>query len=216
MNTTAVKTRVRSKHLQVSLLLLAAVAAGLTTALWLQGKQIKNSDITATVLSPASRIEDFALTTHLGTAFTIESLKGKWSFVFFGYTHCPDICPTTLHTLTQVTEKISQKMDGEQNAQVVFVSVDPQRDTVKRLAEYVPYFDQTFIGVTGDQPSIDALTSQLGILHLRVEQKSGAAYLMDHTASILLFNPDAHLQALFSAPHQADEIVEDFMKIIQL
>ena len=166
------------------------------------------------MLEPAKNIEDFALTTHLNMPFTLESLQEKWTFLFFGYTHCPDVCPTTLHTMTQVIQKIAE--NGQFNFQVVFVSIDPERDTTERLAQYVPYFDKSFIGVTGKQADLDNLTQQLGILHLRVESEGGGGYLMDHTASILLVDPNGQLRALFSAPHHAGEIVEDFNKITQL
>lgn len=216
MNVPAVENRFQLKRLHFGAILLAALAVGLLVGFWFQGKQVSTADIKATVLEPAKNVTDFTLVTHWDTSFTVESLQGKWSFLFFGYTHCPDVCPTTLHTLTQVTKHITEGKDGDQNIQVVFVSVDPQRDTIERLARYVPYFDQSFIGVTGKQADINEFTHQLGILHIRVAGDNNEGYLVDHSASILLFNPNGQLRALFGAPHKAEEIVEDFAKITQL
>ena len=205
------------KRLPLILILLLALAAGLFIGFWTQNEKVTIGDVrAATVLEPPNGIEDFKLTTHTETPFTLGSLKGKWSFLFFGYTNCPDVCPTTLHTLTQVDKQISEITNGDQEIQVAFVSVDPERDTSERLAKYVPYFNQSFIGVTGRQAAINQLTQQLGILHMRVGGDEDKNYLVDHSSSILLFNPSGELRALFSVPHNAKEIVNDFLKITQL
>lgn len=204
------------KRLPLVLILLLALTTGLLVSLWMQRPGVTINDVNATVLEPAKSIEDFELTTHLETPFTLDSLKGKWSFLFFGYTHCPDVCPTTLNTLTQVDKQISESKQGDQKTQVVFVSVDPARDTPQRLAQYVPYFSQSFVGVTGKQADINRLTRQLGILHVRVESDDDGNYLVDHTSSILLVNPNGELRALFAVPHTATEITENFLKITQL
>jgi len=198
----------------------ALVVAALVAGIWL-GNQLFNQkpnleQISATVLRPPKGIEHFRLINHRNEPFTLDSLKGRWSFVFFGYTHCPDVCPTTMHTLNQMEKLLAGESQANKTTQVVFVSVDPQRDTAEQLAKYVPYFNKAFIGVTGSQDEIDRMTKQLGILHLRVEQKQGQAYLVDHSASILLFDPQGALRALFSAPHEARRLVDDFLKIRKL
>lgn len=213
MNISTTEDRHRPKFVHISVILLVALAAGVLSGIWLQNNRVKTSDVQATVLEPAKGISDFTLTTHLGEPFTLESLREKWSFLFFGYTHCPDVCPTTLHTMKQVVKAIAEKQEHGANVQVVFVSIDPERDTVERLAQYVPYFDKSFIGVTGEQGNINELTKQLGVLHLRVEAEGDAGYLMDHTASVLLLNPSGELRAVFSAPHEARQIAEDFQLI---
>ena len=198
------------------LILLLALAVGLVAGFWMQRERVTVDDVNATVLEPANSIGNFELITHFGTAFTLDSLKGKWSLLFFGYTNCPDVCPTTLQTLTQVDKQISENTTDDHQMQVVFVSVDPERDTPERLAQYVPYFNQSFIGVTGKQTEINRLTQQLGILHLRVESNDDQNYLVDHTSSILLFNPSGELRALFSVPHKAKDIADDVLKIAQM
>ena len=216
MNEQAVNNATHIKRLPLVLILLLALAAGLFAGFWVQREQVTIEDIRATVLEPANRIGDFELTTHLGTSFTLDSLKGKWSLLFFGYTNCPDVCPTTLQTLTQVNKQVSENTTGDHQMQVVFVSVDPERDTTERLAQYVPYFEQSFIGVTGKQTEINRLTQQLGILHVRVESDDDQNSLVDHSSSILLFNPSGELRALFSVPHIAKDIADDVLKITQL
>ena len=216
MNEQTVNNSTPLKRLPLVLILLLALAAGLIAGFWMQRERVTIDDINATVLEPANSIGDFELITHFGTSFTLDSLKGKWSLLFFGYTNCPDVCPTTLQTLTQVDKQISENTTDDHQMQVVFVSVDPERDTPERLAQYVPYFNQSFIGVTGKQTEINRLTQQLGILHLRVESNDDQNYLVDHTSSILLFNPNGELRALFSVPHKAKDIADDVLKIAQM
>lgn len=172
--------------------------------------RIKTDDLSATLLTPAKALNPFSLIDHRRQSFTLDSLKDRWTWMFFGYTHCPDVCPTTMRILDTVTNRIAPEID----TQVVFVSVDPERDTVEQLSLYVPYFNKSFVGVTGNIEELDRVTNELGILHVRVETDGGSGYLVDHSASVLLVNPSAQLQALFSPPHQAAEMAADFQKIL--
>lgn len=217
MNVSETEHHPRTKRLPLVLILVASLSAGLFGGIWIQRNKASIEDVEATVLEPAAALEKFELTTHSNTPFTNQSLTGKWSFMFFGFTNCPDVCPTTLHTMAQVDRQIMQETNGEEEIQVVFVSVDPERDTPERLAQYVPYFNESFIGVTGKRADINRFTRQLGILHVRVERDGDDDYLVNHSASILLFNPEGQLRALFSAvPHQAAYIIDNFLKIARL
>lgn len=167
----------------------------------------------ATLLPSAKPVADFNLINHKGEAFTLDSLKGHWTFAFFGYTHCPDVCPTSLAMLARVMDKLQAGGQLDTLPQGVFVSVDPQRDTMDKLAAYVPYFDPDFIGVTGDPEQIKTLTRQLGILYLRADGGSAEDYLIDHSAGIILFDPQGKFHALFNVPHDADKIASDFILI---
>lgn len=168
------------------------------------------ADVGATVLPEPSPIAPFALTDHRGQPFTEANLQGKWTFLFFGYTSCPDICPTTLSTLAKVGKLLAGGLAVP--AQIVFVSVDPKRDTQEKLAQYVGYFGADVIGVAGADERLEPFTRALGIGYKRHDE-GGSDYLVDHTASILLLDPQGRLLALFSPPHDAAAIAADFRKI---
>lgn len=156
-------------------------------------------------------IGTFALHDHLGRAFTRERLDGTWTFMFFGYTHCPDICPTTLATLRLVEHVLAASSSAPR--QHVLVSVDPARDTIAHLARYVPSFGPEFLGVTGSHDELSKLARDVGAVFFRGEPDSNGSYLVDHTASIMLIDPRGRLVALFGMPHDADSIAARFLEL---
>ncbi len=172
------------------------------------------SDTMATVLKEPLKVPAFTLTDQHGGTFTTDSLRGHWTFLFFGYTYCPDVCPTTLGALAHVT-RLLEKEKIFPPPKTVFVSVDPERDDkLEHLARYTSYFHPDFLGVTGSEQEILALAKPLGIYYRKDSTKSTAAdYLIDHSAAILLIDPDGRLRALTSPPHIADSIAIDFVKI---
>lgn len=179
------------------------------------------SPIQGTILSPARKIAVPALIKDDGEAFTIDDLTGQWHLLFFGYTHCPDVCPVTMGVAAQA-KKIAEA-NGEEFPQVLFISVDPERDKVEMLGEYVRYFDKDFIGVTGDSGLIKALTLQLSVVYMKVPSavdlsmaSSAADYLVDHSSALLLLNPEAKLVAFMSPPHEAATILKDFQTVRKL
>jgi protein SCO1/2 len=205
------QARSRSNIIATIVIVMVALGAGMITARLLFKPGTDFSELSATVFQQPRAIQAFELLDHHGDAFTPESLRGQWSFVFFGYTHCPDVCPTTLSVLNSVATRLADAPDA---AQFVFVTVDPERDTPEVLNRYVTYFNGEFVGVTGEPAAIGELTRQLGILHMRVEgQDDATSYLVDHTASVLLFNPEGQFQGLFSPPLDADTIAGEFLTI---
>jgi protein SCO1/2 len=167
----------------------------------------------AMLLPELRPLKPFSLTTHKGASFDNQSLLGQWTFMSFGYTHCPDICPTTMALFSEMHNSI-QTQQSEQPYQVTFVSVDPERDTLDRLSEYVTYFDPSFVGATGPEEALQALTKPLGILYKRVETKDSAmGYVMDHSASIVLVDPQGQFHAYFSPPHDAEKMAHDFIAL---
>ena len=162
-----------------------------------------------TVLRAPLPLPDFALSDHHGRVFDAARFDDRWSFVFFGYTYCPDICPATLGTFRAVDDRLADEPD----LQYVFVSVDPERDTIERLAEFVPYFHPDFIGVTGPPEEIVNLTSGIGIYHQKAKGATGPDYLMDHSISVMLVDPERRLAAIFSAPNDPDAIANAYRKI---
>lgn len=166
-----------------------------------------------TLLPSAKPVTDFQLTDHRGQAFTLENLKHNWTFAFFGYTHCPDVCPTSMAMLAQVQGKLEKQAGLDKLPQVVFVSVDPERDTAALLSEFVPYFHPDFIGASGDAQNTLNLTRQLGILYGKTEGSATDNYLVDHSAAIILLDPDGAFRAVFGVPHNPTLIASDFLAI---
>ena len=126
----------------------------------------------------------FALTDHKNRVFDLASLKGKWTFLFFGFTHCPDVCPTTLAELARARDDIARNAAGAKDVQFVFVSVDPNRDTAGKLGQYVGYFEPTFLGVTGDDAQIGNLAGQLGAAYQVAIAPGLENYPVTHSADI--------------------------------
>lgn len=190
-----------------------AVTAGFWAAQAILKDQAPRHDLSATRFPVAREIQPFELIDHHSAAFDQAALQHHWSFVFFGYTYCPDVCPTTLSVLNGVAQRLQ---DVDADVRFVMVTVDPERDTPERLAEYVTYFNGDFLGVTGSDEGLTQLTRQLGILYNRVEPEGDAAgYLMDHTAGVFLFDPDGRYHAVFTPPLSADRLAGDFRKMLQ-
>jgi len=189
--------------------LLSAVAG---VSLWKITQHRQQSSTAALIVLPEPRvIADFALVDHNQQAFTLESLRGRWSLIFFGFTHCPDVCPSTLYDLQMVHKSLRQNMGEELPVhQILFVSVDPERDTPEKLGQYVSHFDPDFIGVTGNQQQLAPLTRQLGIAY-RIEphEPGSMQYGVDHSVSILVTDPQGRLHGVFPAPHDASRMVQD-------
>jgi protein SCO1/2 len=169
----------------------------------------------ASVLRVPLPLPAFALTDHEGRRFDGSRLDGHWSFLMFGYTSCPDVCPMTLVNFRDAREIVAKADDdgGLANTQFVFVSVDPERDTPERLARFVPYFHSDFIGATGDPDDLGVLTGALGIYHAKAEGGGETEYLVDHTTSAMLIDPQRQLRAIFPAPHEPGAVAEAFLKI---
>jgi len=167
----------------------------------------------ATLLPSPKPVADFQLTDQAGRPFNLDQLKGRWTLAFFGYTHCPDVCPTSMAMLAQVQRQLEQDPNVAQLPQVVFFSVDPERDTPELLASFVPYFHDSFIGVTGDPDEILKLTRQLGIIYGKTGGSGADDYLVDHSAAIILFDPAGSFHALFNVPHKPELIASDFLAI---
>lgn len=159
-------------------------------------------------------LHPFKLTDHKGAVFNEQSFQGKWSFVFFGYTSCPDICPTTLHVLNSVDGLLKDRSDtGATDSQIVFISVDPKRDTTEMLATYMSYFNDDFIGATADKTEIDKLVRQFGAGYMLEPETAPDQYTVAHTSAIFLVDPYARLSATFSQPHYPATIVSLYEKI---
>ena len=158
----------------------------------------------------------FALTDDKNRVFDLASLKGKWSFLFFGFTHCPDVCPTTLAVLARARDNIAKNAAGAEDVQFVFVSVDPNRDTAGKLSQYVTYFDTTFLGVTGDDAQIANLAGQLGATYQVAITPGVENYPVYHSMAVFLLDPQARYHAVFTPPHDAEAISRRFKVVRKL
>ena len=193
---------------------LIALAAGVIAALQLRqppAPPVLSHNVTR--LNEPRPLQAFELTDHHGAAFNLQRLQGRWTFLFFGYTNCPDVCPTTMTTLNSAKRRFAELQGPVPDAQFAFVSIDPERDTVEQLAKFVPYFNADFLGVTGALPAVDAFTKQLSIMYMKVEPDRPEGYLMDHSAAVLLIDPQARFHALFSAPFDPVSIARDFQQL---
>lgn len=129
---------------------------------------------------------DFTLTSHEGKRVSLSDYKGKVVFLFFGYTHCPDICPVTLSVLNGVSGELGDQ-SGEM--EVLFITIDPERDDQNTLKGYVPFFNKDFVGLTGTPEEIESVTESYHAFYAKEESESDAGYLMGHTSSVYLINP---------------------------
>ncbi|MGB7550465.1 MAG: SCO family protein [Chromatiaceae bacterium] len=154
------------------------------------------------------------MTDQDGREMTEAALRGKWTFAAIGYTTCPDICPMNMATFVALQQRIGATARGP-GPQFLLISVDPERDTPERFAQYVRHFHPDFLGATGSDDILKAVTRDLGALYARVnDPQSALGYTMDHSASIYLINPQGQLAAIFSAPHDPALIAQDFMALV--
>jgi protein SCO1/2 len=165
----------------------------------------QNTDITG-----ADYGKDFSLTDHAGRTRTLADFRGKAVVMFFGYTRCPDVCPTTLSELKAVKEQLGA--DGDR-VQILFVTVDPERDTQKLLAEYVPAFDSTFLGLYGDAAATATVAKNFKVFYQIVPGKTPGSYTVDHTAGSYVFDPQGRLR-LFVRHGNASSLVADLRALL--
>lgn len=185
----------------VGLLVLIAVIVGGFIKQVSQPRVMTSSELKlngAFMFDTPRALPEFALIDHHGEAFTAESLKGQWTLVFFGFTYCPDICPTTMAFLARLVDELDGLPAGD-DTRVVMVSVDPARDTPERLAQYVPYFNEDFTGVTGEFLDIHRFATALNTPFRKVPGQD-ENYLVDHSANVVLINPRGDYHGFFKAP----------------
>jgi protein SCO1/2 len=159
-------------------------------------------------------LQGFSLTDHHLQPFDAERLKGKWSFLFIGYTHCPDICPMALSSISSTFKLLPPEVQA--NTQVTFVSVDPERDSLEHLASYVGYFNEAFLGATGTQTEIDQFAKLLGAGYRKETPDASGAYAVTHTSSIFLVNPEGGVAGAFAMPHDPKNIASQYLQIREL
>lgn len=162
-----------------------------------------------TLLDKPRDLPAFALTDTAGAPFGKERLAGQWSILFVGFTNCPDVCPNTMGVLKTVHAKLAGQ---KRPFQVVFLSVDPERDTVETLGKYVHYFDPAFVGVTGETAELDKVAAAMGFVYAKVPMPQ--SYTIEHWSGLILVNPQAQVAGYFNAPVQPGTLAEDLAHVI--
>lgn len=163
---------------------------------------------TVTELNDQVAVPDFEAR-NAGGVVTRANLMGRWSMLFFGYTQCPDVCPTALTLMAEM----AKRLPPAERPQVLFISVDPARDTPELLAAYMPSFDASFVGAAGTDASLAALVKHLGVMYDRHPETRPGIYTVDHTAGMFLIDPQARLKAVFSPPHDLNAMVADYRRL---
>jgi protein SCO1/2 len=154
---------------------------------------------------------DFELPAHTGRTFRLADARGKAVLLFFGYTYCPDICPTTLQTMTQVEKLLGADKD---KLQTVFVSVDAERDTLPRLKEYVDHFGINAVAVTAPPAQIDPIVKQYAAYYEKQASESAMGYLVDHTSRLYLIDPQGRIRYLFRYGEEAKTIAAGVRQVL--
>jgi protein SCO1/2 len=200
----------RSKILSLALLCVAA-AAGLVLSPHHSAKTPQLA--TGTLLAPARALGDFSLIDNHGREFGPHSLRGNWSLMFFGYTNCPDFCPSTLTTLAALEKQLRADKTAAP-PRVIFVSVDAKRDTPAQLDKYVPYFDPEFIGLTApDQSTIESIAKNWNVA-VAVQPAADGNYTVDHSGAIFVLNPEGKLAAILTGPFSVEALGSDYRRIV--
>lgn len=175
---------------------------------------LRMPEVPAIVWPPPPPLLPFTLTDSHGAPLGPARLRDHWTLLFFGYTHCPDICPTTLATLQSTWSALATSAGFRTRGQVLFVSVDGARDTPARLAEYTAFFNPQFLAASGDDRNLHHLTRQFGARVIRVSGDDPEQYWFDHPASVLLISPDTRVAAEFTPPLDAADIATQVAEIV--
>ncbi|MDC0598890.1 SCO family protein [Gammaproteobacteria bacterium] len=157
------------------------------------------------------RFREFSLIDHNENAFTSDFFQDNWTLVFFGYTYCPDVCPITLATISQFSGLL-EDTDYADDTQVAMISVDPQRDTPEILANYMNYFNEDYVGATGEYIDIFNLASQLNIA-FAYQPAENDNYLVSHSGEIILINPNGHFHGFFKVPHDPNKMLVNYTSV---
>jgi len=182
-------------------------------------KKIELAKINGFILPKSREIQDFHLTDHTGKAFTKAELKGHWTFLFFGFTNCPMICPTTMASLNKMYQLLEKEIPKEYLPEVVMISVDPEEDSSARMQSYVTAFNPHFKGARGDIVETENLEKELHIAAIKMQlpkqdKETKERYTINHSAEILVFNPEGKLQAYLSYPHEPKKMAKDYQVLL--
>lgn len=202
------------KNLFVAFVLAIALSAGIFLSVRMQSSSESPSAEQSSifVLPAPSPLPAFALVDQRGEPADETVFDGYWNLVFFGFTHCPDVCPTTLQVLSAAKQELAAAGQSPL-PRIVLVSVDPERDTPEVMAAYLAYFGDDNLGLTGSEEEIRKLTGALGI-YFEKRPTDGDNYSVDHSAAVLIVDPDGNFYGLVSGPHQVENYVNDLPRVL--
>ena len=200
----------KDQVLITSLAALAALGLGVFAASRIYAPRAVQIE-SGTLLREPRPVAAFALLDQDARPYSNAELQGHWTLLFAGFTHCPDVCPTTLGTMKQLAQQPGLREAG---LDYVFLSVDPERDTPQRLKSYVAFFGTAIRGVSGPRAQIDVLCASLGLAYLKIPGASDAEYTMDHTAALVLLDPQGRVAGYFQPPHKLDTLAADLARIV--
>ncbi len=202
-----------ARPLRIVILAIVAFAGGLLVArALLPSRAGLPQTERATVLPSPMALTDLALVDQAGAPLGADFFKGHWTIVFFGFTSCPDICPTTLATLSQAMRQLAD-LPAAERPRVLLITVDPERDDPAQLAAYVRFYDPAFLGATGTPQAIAAAAAAFRVPYAKVALPEGG-YTMDHGSGIFFVGPAGGIVAYSSAPHDATTIARDYRKLL--
>ena len=187
--------------------LIAAIAAGIGAAT-LMARRTPVELRSGTALAEPRPLADFALVDHRGRALRLRDFRDRWTLVFTGFTHCPDLCPATLALLAQVRSQLPQE-----SLRILFLSVDPERDGPAQIAGYLAHFGQGLSGATGTPAQVEAFARQLGLAYVR-NPGAGGDYTVDHTAALVLIDPRGRVAGWFPPPQDAAKLATDLAGVL--
>lgn len=206
----------RTTHRGKILLVLSAGILAFGLGLWLNfgliPDRIEPPAIAGIFLAPPKPVADFTLIDQNGQPFNKERWRGKWTFLYFGYTFCPDVCPLTLLELSKMQQILAQE-NLDQNNAYLLISVDPNRDTPERLGKYAAYFNPRFQGATGTPEQLAELARQFGVYY-KVPDAPEGNYTVDHSSTVMLIDPQVRLRAVFTED-KPEIMAADFRKILK-
>lgn len=197
------------------LVLLAALAAGL--GLWLAqsrqaGPPVGGAFETVFVYPQPRAVPAFSLVAAEGETFLPKDLSGRWHLVFIGFTHCPDVCPTTLAELAQAEKRWTEALPEAQRPQIVFVSVDPERDSPERALQYARYFSPTAAAASGELAALEGFTRSLGMVFMKTPLQ-GDHYTIDHSTHVALVDPQGRLAGIVRSPLDVARLANDMIRL---
>jgi len=172
----------------------------------------QNYTYQGSLIDPPVEAKDFELTDQDGDIFRLSDQRGKVILIFFGYTHCPDVCPVTLSEFKQIK---SQLREDAEKVEFIFITVDPERDTVDTLGDYVSIFDPDFIALTGERDELIEVWSDYGVYQARQEVTGAGGYLVDHTARVYAVDMDGNWRLTYPFGMEREKIYQDIRHLVQ-